>query len=376
MISLKSSLLALASLIGTIIGAGIFGIPYVFSKSGAFLSFFYFLILGTVVLFLHLFFGEIVLRSQKKHRLVGYTEKYLGKKFKILVAFSVILGTAGALLAYIILGGNFLKIIFPTSLSSFQLSLIFWIVLSFFVFLGIRAVAQVELLMNLGLFLVFLVIFLFCLPKINPTNFLVFEKNSLFLPFGIFLFSLIGWNAVPEIERIISPKKKLKKVIFLGILISIIFYFAFGLIISGVTGKATTPEAFQGLLPFLGKKILIFGGTFGVLAVATSFLVLANYLKNTLIFDYSFPYILAFFLACFFPLFLFLVGIREFIKVIAFVGTLVGLIEGIVISLLFQKAKKIGERDPEYKIEIPSILIYLIIGILIFGAVGQIAFAW
>ena len=131
----KSSVLALASLIGTIIGAGVFGIPYVMAKSGIIFCLFYFLILGAAALFLHLFFGEIVLRTKKKHRLIGYTEKYLGGRAKILVSFSTIIGTIGALLAYIILGGNFLKIIFPASLSSLQFSLILWVALSFFVFL-------------------------------------------------------------------------------------------------------------------------------------------------------------------------------------------------------------------------------------------------
>ena len=109
----KNSLLAVGSLIGTIIGAGVFGIPYVVAKSGILISLFYFLILGALVLFLHLCLGEVVLRTKEKHRLVGYTEKYLGKKAKILVTISVIIGTVGALLVYIILGGDFLKIIFP-----------------------------------------------------------------------------------------------------------------------------------------------------------------------------------------------------------------------------------------------------------------------
>ena len=72
----KNFIFALASLVGTIIGAGVFAIPYVMSKSGALTCFFYFLILGSVVLLLHLFLGEVVLRTKGRHRLVGYAEKY------------------------------------------------------------------------------------------------------------------------------------------------------------------------------------------------------------------------------------------------------------------------------------------------------------
>lgn len=368
----KTSLLASASLIGTIIGAGVFGIPYVMAKSGVLFCLFYFLVLGIIVFLIHLFFGEIVLRTKEKHRLVGYAEKYLGRRAKILVTFSTIFGTIGALLAYIILAGNFLKIIFPSPFSVFQLSLIAWVVLSFFVLLGIKSIAWSELLMNIGFFAVIFLIFFFSFPKIDASNFILANRNFIFLPYGIILFSLVGWNAVPEIERILTKKKNLKKVIIFSIIVALGFYFLFGLIISGVTGQNTTQEAFQGLIPVLGQKIMILGGLFGLFAVSTSFLILGNYLKNTLRFDYNFPYFISFLIACFSPLILFSLGIREFIWVIAFVGTFVGLIEGTVISLVYKKAKKAGERTPEYSLKIPSPLIYLTIAILILGTVSHL----
>jgi len=79
----KTSILAAASLIGTIIGAGIFGIPYVMAKSGVASCFFYFLILGVAVIVLHLLYGEVLLRTKEKHRIIGFTEKYLGKKSQV-----------------------------------------------------------------------------------------------------------------------------------------------------------------------------------------------------------------------------------------------------------------------------------------------------
>ena len=365
----KTSLLGYASLIGTIIGAGVFGIPYVMSRSGILFSLFYFLILGGVALFLHLAFGEIVLRTKEKHRLIGYAQKYLGKKAKILITFSTLFGTIGALLAYIILGGDFLKIIFPVPLSTFQLSLILWAILSFFVLLGIKSIGWLEFFMNIGFLIAIFLVFLFSLPKIEISNFILADLKNFVLPYGVILFSLIGWNAVPEIEGFLKNKKNLKKVIVKAILICIIFYFLFGMIISGVTGRNTTPEAFRGLVGILGTKIMILGGIFGLLAVSTSFLILASYLKNALIFDYNFSYFPAFLVACFSPLILFLIGIREFIFVVAVVGSLVGLLEGIVITFIYKKAKKLGDRSPEYSLRIPNFLIYLTIIILFLGTI-------
>jgi len=156
----KTSVLALASLIGTIIGAGVFGIPYVMAKSGIVFCLFYFLVLGAVALVLHLFFGEIILRTKQKHRLIGYTEKYLGKKAKLLVSFSIIFGTIGSLLAYIILNNNFLEIILPSSLNHLYVGLILWAILSFFVFSGIKLISQVQLLMGICFFGAIFFIFL------------------------------------------------------------------------------------------------------------------------------------------------------------------------------------------------------------------------
>jgi hypothetical protein len=155
-------------------------------------------------------------------------------------------------------------------------------------------------------------------------------------------------------------------------IICLCFYFLFGLLISGVTGSNTSPEAFQGLVPFLGQKVMLLGAIFGIFAVSTSFLTSANYLKNTLIFDYKIPFLISFSLVIFIPLILFLIGVRQFIWVIAFIGIFMGLVDGTVISLIYQKAKKYGDRIPEYSLNIPKYFFYSIIIILFLGAFIEI----
>ena len=148
-----------------------------------------------------------------------------------------------------------------------------------------------------------------------------------------------------------------------------------------MTGPLTTEEAFEGLLPFLGRKVLILGAIFGLLSVAGSFLILGNHLKNTLIYDYHFPSLSAFFLAACLPLFLFLMGLRQFALVIGVVGTFVGLIEGSAIALIYKAAKqkrKFKEPSslgPGKKISKLSVfLVYFIIAVLVLGALSQIVY--
>ncbi len=367
----NKTLLAVATLVGTTIGAGAFAIPYVFSQSGVITCLIYFFIVGILAIFLHLFFGEIVLRTKDETRLIGLAKKYLGQKGKLLVGVALIIGTVGSLLIYIILAGQFLSLIFPNLLSSASFSLLAWIVLAFLVFLGTHSIAKAEIFMNAFLFLVGGLIIVFCFPKIQTSNFILSNSKVLFLPFGIFLFSMVGWSAVPESEDILVDKKKLKKAIITALLVCLAFYILFGLAISGVTGKATTQEAFLGLVPYLGKNIIILAGIFGLLAVATSFITIANYLKNTLVFDLKIPKRISFVLAVGLPALLFLLGLRSFVSLVATLGAVIGLIEGGSIVLIWLKAKKMGDRNPEYQVKLPKVFAYLSIGLLLAGSLAQ-----
>ena len=76
---MKSVYRAIAVLVGTTIGAGIFGIPFVVSKIGFVPGIFYLLILGVLVLILNLAYGEIILRTPGDHQLTGYGEIYFGE---------------------------------------------------------------------------------------------------------------------------------------------------------------------------------------------------------------------------------------------------------------------------------------------------------
>jgi tyrosine-specific transport protein len=370
----KKTLLALAILIGTIIGAGIFGIPYAISKSGIIVGLFYFLILGLVVTFLHLFFGEIVLRTKGKNRLTGYAQKYLGKWGKISISISTFLGITGVLLAYIILGGEFLKIIFP-KISSFYFSLIFWFLLIYFVFRGIKIISSVEIFTNFFFFLIVFLIFFILLPKTNLENFHLINLRNLFLPYGVIMFSLMGFTAIPEMTDVLvepNEKRNLKKIIIFASIVTIILYLFFSLSVIGVSGEKTSQDALSGLSQFLGKKIVILFALIGVITLADSFLIIDLYFRNTLIYDYHFPKIFASFLATFLPLFFFLIGFRQFIPVISFIGTILSMIEGIVILLIFSKIKKLGDREPEYSLKIPKFLLYILGTIFILGAISQI----
>src|SRR3989338_11574065 len=143
----KEGLEAVCIIIGTVIGAGVLGIPYVIAKAGFLIGLIQLVIIGLLVLFMNLFLGEVVLRTNGNHQLTGYVEIYLGKTFKFLMFLSMVLGIYCALIAYLIGEGASLSAIF--SGNPLIYSIIFFIIVTFIVHKGIKTLASSELIMSM-----------------------------------------------------------------------------------------------------------------------------------------------------------------------------------------------------------------------------------
>ena len=103
---------AVAIMVGSCIGAGVLGIPYIASQSGFLVAFAYILFLGLIMLVVNLYLGEVILRTKGDHQLIGYAEKYLGKRWKHVMEFAVVFGIYAALLAYMFGIGDSLSYLF------------------------------------------------------------------------------------------------------------------------------------------------------------------------------------------------------------------------------------------------------------------------
>lgn len=358
---------AIATLVGTTIGAGIFAIPYVVSKIGFLPGFFYLLILGGVVLILNLLYGEVILRTPGDHQLTGYGEIYLGKLGKILGTFSLFIGLYGALLAYLIKVGEFLALILPVADPLF-FSLLFFILASTAVYFGLRAVSFLE-----GYFVVLLLILIFLIAvlgggKIDLANLFSADLSFIFLPYGVILFALTGSSVIPEMEEILRSKhQSLKKAIIIGSLVPLFVYLLFAMVVVGICGGLTSDDAILGLVSLLPLWIVSLGAILGVLTMGTSYLSLGFVLREVYFRDFKFPKFLSFSFALLPPLILFLGGAKSFIQVLEVTGSLMGGLTGILIISLFVKAKRMGRRVPAYSLDLPVILIILLVLIFLFG---------
>ncbi len=375
----KNFYYATATLIGTIVGVGIFGVPYVVAKAGFFLGLLFLFVLGGVALLLHLLCGEIILRTPGKHRYVGYAEIYLGQWGKRLITFTSVFIFYGALLAYIIVGGKFLQTIFGGT--DFIYSLIFFIICSLAIFFGLQVVTKMEVLMTLFLIAIVILVFIKGWPMIKLDNLSTWDWQYFFMPYGVILWAVTGGAAIPEMKEILNPSTGLgtkyhlfKKAIIWGTLLPVFLYFLFILTVVGVTGQQTSPEAIQGLFEALENHTIIFGAIFGLLAVATSFLVVGLSLKKTFWYDYKINKYLAWVLTCSVPLIAYLCHLRDFIMVIGFLGATLGGLQMVLLILIYQKAKKTGQRQPEYSLKLPALVSYGLILLLVIGVVYQIIY--
>ncbi len=356
----------IATLAGTIIGVGFFSLPYITLQVGFPIMLGYFLVLGTLVILIHLFFGELALETPDLKRLPGFAKIHLGKWGEKAAFISSILGIFGALLAYLIVGGEFLTELLSPIFGGGKL---FWTLIYFsfgalLIFFGINTIAKVEFWGVFLFFVILIAIFFRGFSQIKLGNLFPWPNFSqLFLPYGVILFSLWGAALIPEVEEMLRENKKLlKKIIIVSILIPIFVYLFFIYLILGITGSKTTESALGGLRNFLGQGIVNLALFFGVLTTFTSFIALGLTLKKVFWYDLKIGRNASWLITCFTPLILFLIGIKQFIPVISFVGAIMLGIDGILILLMYRKIRP------------KNLLVYPLVLILLVGIIYEIIY--
>lgn len=334
---------AIATLSGTIIGVGLFALPYITLKVGFWVMLCYFLVLGALVILIHSFFGELALKTPDYKRLPGFAKIYLGSWGEKIAFISTILGVFGAILAYLIVGGEFLENLLSPIFGGNNLfyTLLYFSLGAILIFFGIRAISKIEFWGLILFFLILIAIFFHGFPHLKMVNlFPSPDFSQLFLPYGAILFSLWGAALIPEAEEMLGQKKNLLlKIIPIAILIPIFVYLFFIYLILGITGPQTTESALNGLRNFLGDGIVSLALFFGVLTTFTSFIALGLTLRKVFWYDLKIEKNIAFAITCFIPLALFLTGIKQFIPIISFVGATMLGIDGILILLMYRKIK-------------------------------------
>ena len=319
---MKKIIETLGFYVGTIVGAGIFALPYAIARAGVWWGSLFFISALILLTFLHIVYGRIIYAAGEKHRLPGYVWMIIGKNAGITARFSMLVGFYGVLLVYGIFAGTLLYDISSTQ-TPFWWALIFFAAISPFLLFSFERIGMINFLLSLPLIGFILFLFITSIPFIDISHFSFSLQNAdWFLPYGIFLFAFAGASAIPEMADVFRKRNKrvFEYTILSGSFIVALLYLFFIITVVGISGSATSPEALVSLKGRVTPLFLRVGEIMALLAVATSFLAIGTDLRSMFHYDFKLPLSTSWFLAMIGPVIFFLLGFGGFISLIGFLG--------------------------------------------------------
>ena len=363
----RQSILPTWFLIATIIGAGMFALPFVFSQSGLLLGVVYLLFFSGIAALVHLLYADIIVRTKETHRqFPGYIRTYLGAhagRFADITTFAALVLT---LTAYIVLAASFVRILVP-ALAPLPASILFWTLASITIFISVRRTAFFNATTGGITLLAIGALFIYwnaTLP-LYPIHLPIFLGDQPLVPFGPVLFSFIGFSAIPALvaysrtERV--PLSRLRHAIIAGSTVPAFFYFLFAITVLALS-PTVSPDAVSGLIATLPRAILLILGMLGFVSLWDSYSAIGRDLNKLLEYEWHISPALADIITISIPFLLYMFGLRDFIALIGAIGGILFGAWGILIVLAWRKAIRVHMPSVKFtRIPLPrhaSSLIY------------------
>lgn len=351
-------------MIATIIGAGVFGLPMLFAQLGFWPATGLFVTTVALVAVTHAFFVTLALDVPEKMRIPGHAYRLLGNVGGLVATVSYPLQIIGSNIAYILLGGVFLRMLtheagfeFVDGIRWWQFAFVACVALT--VFIGLRAVAKVESVITWGLIGTMLALSVVACVKSSIAEVSSFATrfNPSILPFGVFLFSMSGISAIGEAVDEVGRKKRASytSVVWGTVIagaLSYLFALTFGAIVSATANDPIlelglhVPRAVRWLIPLAG-----------FLAVITSSIATAQDLKATMHLDYRVPKHVAWIVAIVVPYAFALMITPDILKVMGFFGAVFVGLNGILLSLMVMRVYKKQKKKNRWKTTILPTLV-------------------
>lgn len=362
--------------VGSVVGAGVFGLPYAFAQSGYAVGFVVLFVMGVLLTLLQLMFAEVAIQSDGKDRLVGYVRRYLGAGWArvTLIAF---LGTFwGAMIAYMIVGGTFWRLLLGPIFDgpAIVYSLLIAAIASALIYRGLRFASRLETFIVGILLFLFVFMILAALPHVRLSHLATVDWSQVLLPYGVVLFALSGLGVVPEMKDVLGKKlrNRLPHVVVSAMTVIALLYAVFSFVVIGVNGLGTTQVAFEGLTSVLGSGFRVIGALLGSATILSIYLMVGIELMKTLEIDFRLPRPWAWLATCGVPVLLFLAGLREFVGVIGFVGAVFSGFVGIVVVRMYEAFKESPVCRGHYCLRLPRSVSWLIMTVFAGGILMEL----
>jgi len=368
---MKNIIVPASMLAGTIIGAGVFSLPFVFVNTGLLTSFFYLAVFSSVFICIYFLYADVIVRTSEEHRFVGYSRLYLGKSGFWASLFIGLFQLFFVLAIYLILAPSFFELIFYDNTILYLI--IFWLMGSVAIIFNIKRVAILEFLMTFGILAVMAFILAFGIAGFvnSPIEWGNIDVSK-FLAVGPILFALSGTLAVPELISYFResniPISFVKKSLTVGAIIPAVAYGAFVVGILGLS-KFVSEDAVSGLVGGVPAYFLVLIGILGFLSLISSYIIIGVNAKKILQYDLYLPKWLSAMLVIFVPIALYFLGFRDFIKSVSFVGSVFLPLESIFIIFMWINANKKSANPSIFvgrflKMAIPVLLLVFFISLI------------
>ncbi len=329
----------LAILVGTLVGAGVLGLPYAASKVG--------LIPAMGILFgimlLMLFTSFIVLKLSAEMggaQMSTIAQSSLGKTGGWIMYLSIMITGFGAFLAYIAGIGSIFTNLFGVNETIG--AIFFWILASSVIYLGLEASGKTELIMSLLLLAIFIGITGMLLPHARLENALYADYTGIFSMMGVVIFAFGFHTVIPDVYRGIGSYKKTKKIIVLAFLIPTVVYAVFMVVFLMTFGKNTPQVATQGLETIYNGMGNVVGNALPLIAITTSYigLGLAQQSNSKEFLRLKKP--AAWALTVVPPIIIYLAGVKNFADILSFSGNTGDLMAFIILPILIWIIRRVS----------------------------------
>ena len=331
---------------GSIIGVGFLALPYIAVQVGLLPMLLYMALITAFVAMVHHMLAVISLNTPDFKRWPGFIKHYFGGLAGRLIMIPMTVGLFGTMLIYLIVGSQFLTALLSSVFGGNQMAyaLLYAVLASMLIFLDIRAISRFAFWSLAALLFSFFLIFTRGFAHMDVGNLIInaMPKGSgfknLLLPYTAIAFSLWGTMLIPEVEEMLRPRKAtFKRVVLAATLLPALIYTVFIVMVVAITGGQTTESALIGLARFLGPAAAFIVLFIGALTTFTAFLSEGLLLKKIFMYDLKMGTRVSWAITCMVPVLLFLAGFRGFIPLVGFIGGILLSIDGLLITVIYQK---------------------------------------
>ena len=358
------------------IGEGVFAVPYMIQASGWLVSLGYFVAVIAIVSVAHILYLRTLAATEEKERLLGLVRQYFGGAGFWTGFVAVVIGLMLSFVAYLVLGSQFLQILFPGMAPGAALA-IFWFLLALLVWGSEGKIAWFE---GVGIALVsFAILFIFfsghpavalaSIPAAVP------GVANFFLPFGVVIFALAGWTCVEPVyelayrkdEKVVGERPLALPGAFwlfaFGTAFAGLLYWLFAAGVIGTTGAQITTDTVSGIAswPIWRKDIL---AAVGLLSVCVVSVPIAREIRGAMEKDLGWNSIVSRAIIVLLPLAAVLSGFNNFLAI-------VGLAGGVFISTQYLLIISVGRRTLALARR-EKVLLDIVAIVFIFAAVYEI----